>query len=173
MGDDGIDNTEIVNLLLEYGANPNIVDETGWTPIHAASHFHPEAIPLLLDYGANPNVYTKNGDTVLHLFSSSHSVSDTKIFKLLLENIDNKLCYSKNNDGNTPLTELAISGSTKCIILLLNKCNYSKNEMKLLHEILINKLSKIKNYNTEWSIQIQKDILKFLHMEFMLQNSRL
>ncbi|KAG1458553.1 hypothetical protein G6F56_006373 [Rhizopus delemar] len=59
---------EMVQTLLEMGADPNERDNAGWTPIHeAALRGRVEIARLLLDHGANVNV--KGGpdsDTPLH-----------------------------------------------------------------------------------------------------------
>lgn len=49
----------IAQLLLEAGANPNISDCYGYTPLHnAAMNSAPDLIRLLLTYRANPNMFT-------------------------------------------------------------------------------------------------------------------
>ena len=55
---------EIVSELLKNGANPNLQDTNGNTPIHEASR-QPEAMKLLLDEGINLNLEIRNqlGDT--------------------------------------------------------------------------------------------------------------
>lgn len=47
--------TDLAALLLEKGANPNLQDSSGWTPLMtAATYGNYEATQLLLDAGANP-----------------------------------------------------------------------------------------------------------------------
>lgn len=62
-------NSDGVRALLALGANPNLADDQGRTPLHIAvskpwSHW---ACPLLLDAGADPNARDASGDTPLHL----------------------------------------------------------------------------------------------------------
>ena len=45
-------NAEIVRLLLGRGANANVVDKNGWTPLSLT--WTTEVEHLLLDYGASP-----------------------------------------------------------------------------------------------------------------------
>ena len=55
---------KVCELLLEYGADVNIMDENGSTPLHAASyHGHDDIIILLISYGADINIKNKIGDT--------------------------------------------------------------------------------------------------------------
>ena len=51
----------VVGLLLEFGANPNIADNLGWYPIHAASENGNVAIVTdLVKHGASANVRDEN-----------------------------------------------------------------------------------------------------------------
>ena len=55
-------NQPIIKLLLDAGADPNGVDEFGWTPLHtAAGGKQTEMMELLLDHGANPNKASNQG----------------------------------------------------------------------------------------------------------------
>jgi ankyrin repeat protein len=66
-------NVQAVQVLLEHGANPNIPDGWGNTPLHyAASVLADEKVfSLLLDKKANPNVRNRNGQTPLDLVKRS------------------------------------------------------------------------------------------------------
>lgn len=52
----GAGNFSRVKLLLESGADPNVVIPTGWAPIHQAIYENIEILRLLLEHGANPNL---------------------------------------------------------------------------------------------------------------------
>ena len=58
-GDKG--NIEILKKLINSGANPNIQDKIGFTPLHHCSHRN--QIEYLLSVGANPDIKNKYGNT--------------------------------------------------------------------------------------------------------------
>ena len=56
----------IVKLLLSAGADPNLPDDEGETPLHvAAFEGTMETVHLLLQHGANPDAATEDGKTPL------------------------------------------------------------------------------------------------------------
>jgi ankyrin repeat protein len=68
-----IGGTNVVGLLLKYGANPNTVDTEGNTPLHRAAGdlAFEETFTLLLEHKANPNVRNQYGQTPLDLVKSA------------------------------------------------------------------------------------------------------
>lgn len=59
---------QIVNLLLQHKANPNLKDKQGFSPLHfAVIKGHHEVATLLLKSGANPNAENRKGETPLSL----------------------------------------------------------------------------------------------------------
>ena len=73
----------IMVLLLEHGADPNLSDCDGETPLHLAARYGREkAIYVLMQYGANANSRTKAGLTPLHVAVVQDNV---KAVKMLLQ----------------------------------------------------------------------------------------
>jgi len=74
-----------VKLLLEYGANPNVIDGYGeYSPLSAASMRNQiETVKLLLDYGADVNYRYNKSETALTV--ATKGCKHFKIVQLLLE----------------------------------------------------------------------------------------
>ncbi|MGD8586822.1 MAG: ankyrin repeat domain-containing protein [Chloroflexota bacterium] len=59
---------ELTSLLLEYGADPNLLDDSGNTALHHAARWdRVTTIPLLVEHGASLNVQNVAGKTPLDL----------------------------------------------------------------------------------------------------------
>ena len=74
---------EGTEFLLKQGADPNITNSLGETPLHqAADNAQYKIAKLLLDYRANPNAQQNDGDTPLH-----HAAfrGDFNMLKMILE----------------------------------------------------------------------------------------
>jgi len=57
-----VDNPDIIKILIENGANPNIQNQNGYTPLMKAVQFSDqEKASILLDLGADPNISNKQG----------------------------------------------------------------------------------------------------------------
>jgi ankyrin repeat protein len=82
--------TEIVVMLLDAGANPNVPDNDGYTPLHDIAEMEdcPPArmmLKALLAAGADPNLReSKNGWTPLHITVMSDDHDDLDIAEELL-----------------------------------------------------------------------------------------
>lgn len=110
-----------VNILLEYGANIETVEDTGgFTPlITAVYHGFTDIVTLLLEYGANVEASTNNGETSLMLAASSGNI---EIAHLLLEygaNMD-----SKDVRGYTPY-DTAVNSEEEAMIEFLKEYTLS------------------------------------------------
>jgi ankyrin repeat protein len=92
-------NTTIAKVLLEKGANPNVVTRAGETPLLQASRKGTlSMVKLLISYGANPDIYDENNDSPL-LWAAYYGHLDTTIF--LVEN--NADVYHVYKDGRDVL----------------------------------------------------------------------
>jgi ankyrin repeat protein len=108
--------TDIVEFLIEKGADPNIPAANPFrvAPIHssvASNNF--EITKLLLDNGANPNAKQQNNITPLH--SAAH-LGNSEITKLLLERGADP--NATMDDGKTPYDMAKEKNSSEVMILL-------------------------------------------------------
>ena len=121
---------EMVELLIEKGANINMVSEDGPTLLHYAAAFSDkrEVVELLIKEGANVDAVDDNGNTPL--FSAALS-GKREMVELLIEkraNVD-----AVNKVKNTPLHAAALSGKREVVEFLIEKganinaVNESKN----------------------------------------------
>ena len=75
-------NPAAVKLLLGAGANPDVCDNAGATPLHrATAQRHYPAMKVLLDAGADPTIHDNQGRTPLQL---AHNFSGTAILEAAL-----------------------------------------------------------------------------------------
>lgn len=92
---------EIVQMLLEAGADPNQKSKDKFSPlINACDKYRPnlEIIKLLFEYGADPNIQDNDGSTPLHIAVRNDSSEITEL--LLTNGADPNI---QDNMGNTPL----------------------------------------------------------------------
>lgn len=109
-------NISMVTQALKNGANPNVQDKWGNTPLHivAGKIVSAGMIVLLVQYGADPNARDRCDDTPLH--EAARFKSEVSMALLLQSNADPTI---KNRLGITPL-QLAVSqGLTASISMLL------------------------------------------------------
>jgi uncharacterized protein len=72
---------EIVRLLVENGASPNVPQEGGWVPLHEAARIgDPEMVTALLEHGADPQLRNDDGKTAADMARAS---GHEEIVKLL------------------------------------------------------------------------------------------
>jgi ankyrin repeat protein len=91
----------VIEALLRYGANPNIQDAAGNTPMHLAipQEVHSEALSLLLAVGRDPNIRNGDGNTPLHQVVSLGRAP--AVIQVLLHSGADVALH--NNLGQTPL----------------------------------------------------------------------
>ncbi|CAB0042407.1 unnamed protein product [Trichogramma brassicae] len=82
----GNENQEMVQILLEYGTNPNLTNELGKTPLHyAVGSQNRNIVRVLLENGANPNVVDEDGLTPLHYIFKERSVYDEGLMEIFFK----------------------------------------------------------------------------------------
>ena len=107
---------KIVKMLLSAGANPNVQDNDGDTPLLlAAREGHNNIVKILINENADLDIKNNNGDTALALASYRNH---QEIAKLLLETQANPNIQAK--DGSTALS-FALKNNNKELITLLIK----------------------------------------------------
>jgi ankyrin repeat protein len=113
-----------VKKLIERGADPNVRDYLGYTPLHfAAYEGHAEVARLLLNHGADPNAKTISGETPLHL-AVMHTSMYCDVVQVLLERGADP--NAKSSTGFTPLHLAAFRGN-RCAVELLLKYGADPN----------------------------------------------
>ncbi|GFT73185.1 tyrosine-protein kinase HTK16 [Nephila pilipes] len=108
---------DILDLLLESGANPNIIDGSGLTPLHyACLNNRPLTVDVLVNHRANPQLRaTETGWVPLH-YAAFHGYAD--VVKMLLSL--NCPSHPRSNYNETP-SDLAMKNNHKdCLSLLMN-----------------------------------------------------
>ena len=94
------DNPDLVLLLLDHGANPNLIDSDGWTPLMCAVYEgYDDCIRILVSHHADIHARDKDGDDVLSWALQSRGGART--IRLLLQLGTDPNAQSK--DGVTPL----------------------------------------------------------------------
>ncbi|ORY07620.1 hypothetical protein K493DRAFT_295428 [Basidiobolus meristosporus CBS 931.73] len=77
--------TSIVQTLLQNGANPNVADKIGWTPLMWATNGHQDVIvATLLKYGASMKVKSFKGRTVTD-FANHSLVNENGQYQRIME----------------------------------------------------------------------------------------
>ncbi|KAJ1074602.1 hypothetical protein K5549_001297 [Capra hircus] len=126
---------ELVQQLLERGADVNFQEEWGWSPLHNAVQVGREDIvDLLLSHGAEPCLRKKNGATP---FIIAGIVGNVKLLKLLLPKIaDVNEC---DVNGFTAFMEAAVYGKVEALRFL-----YSNGAEVNLHRKTLEDQERIK-----------------------------
>ena len=89
--------------LLEKGANPNIVDSAGNTPLHyaAITNFDLQTLRAVIRHGGHCDKGNVLGETPLHFAAYNHSLKATSVIETLIECGANP--NRQDRRGNTPL----------------------------------------------------------------------
>ena len=92
--------TEVLQLLLHSGADPDAGSKSGLTTVHQAARMgHAKALQLLLQSGANPHTADSNGWTAVFWAAAG---GHTKALQLLLQSGASPNAVAK--DGDTPVS---------------------------------------------------------------------
>jgi len=104
-----IGRTDIANLLIVWGANPNVRDNRGFTPLHLAVWAgHDQTVKLLLENNALADTTEDFGRTPLHLLAlSPHQDAALTIAEQLL--VYGSYPKKKDQFGFTPIDYLKIT----------------------------------------------------------------
>ncbi|AKT34475.1 Ankyrin repeat [Pyrobaculum sp. WP30] len=106
-----------VARLLAAGADPNVRDPDGETPLHiAAEQCRADLAELLLKHGADPSARDNQGKTPLHIAVGGRCGA---VVELLLKHGADP--NARNKEGRTPLHSAAISGNVKLAEILLSR----------------------------------------------------
>jgi ankyrin repeat protein len=106
-----------VKQLLAAGANPNIADQYGRTPLYyAAVSGNKEIVKILLDYHADPNRADNDGRTPLH--DAAGRSGNKEIVQILLDYGADP--NSADKYGTTPLLLAAEYGHKEIVQILLD-----------------------------------------------------
>ena len=109
---------DVVKILIVGGANPNMSDKYGSTPLHLATiRGHTDVVQLLLENGAMPDMPDKEGKTALH-WAATANFGRQQVVELLL----NRGAKPNMADlhGRTPLHVAAMRGHKDVVQMLLN-----------------------------------------------------
>ncbi|NRO95999.1 hypothetical protein GWC77_08630, partial [Paraburkholderia sp. NMBU_R16] len=104
-------NIEFAKALIDHGADPNVRDELGNTPLHLAAGRGMEILSQLLAAGADPSATNHRGATALF------DARSPDVVHLLLRagtSID-----ARDENGNTAIMRLAQSGTRPTVLALL------------------------------------------------------
>jgi len=104
-------NHDAVIILLQRGANPNLCNDAGVSPIHLAATLNDDkAVKILVQYGADINIVDKTGSTAAMYAASSDNI---KTIEYLINHNAN-LDIINNNGMN--IIDFAKSSSNKNIL---------------------------------------------------------
>ncbi|XP_076395542.1 uncharacterized protein LOC143265743 isoform X1 [Megachile rotundata] len=126
---------EIVNILLQNKANPNMTGDKGFTPLHYAVKFsHLKVVMVLLSKGTIYNAVSDDGKTPLDFAADKNII---KLLKLVSE-------LFKNVTTNNPriINELNKIKDINMMKAIMGACN--KERQSLIVTAMINKFSKVK-----------------------------
>ena len=106
--------TEIIDMLVNIGADMNAKGEDGETPLHwALFNGSVEAAMHLMEIGADRDNLNDKGNSLIHVASSSPDIMEYFIKSNMDVNVKNKL-------GRTPLHLASFTGNVEAIRMLVS-----------------------------------------------------
>ena len=114
-------NNTMVEFLLQNGADPNLKDNEGLSPVHICSDFgNMPYLRLLVQYKADVNLTNQDGKTPLHICASKGNVPYAEFLILRGAHIN-----SLDNDDRTPLIAAVTVPGNSAIVewLIFNGAN--------------------------------------------------
>ena len=106
---------ECVHLLLERGANPEIADNAGWTPLIYAAYFSTDTAVMEDLLAHRAAIDARNGRGVTALYLASAMGHDGQVKYLLQRGADKSIA---TQSGYTPLRIAQVKGFASVIALL-------------------------------------------------------
>jgi len=144
---------EVVEVLIEYGASVNAVNNLGFTPLLWLSSSPKnnkkkitEMISLFLENGANFRLTTMKGETALHLAASKGNV---EVIQALISS-SSALINSVDLEGNTPLHKACLAAQDT-IVSITNERGLKETMALLIH---MNALHSIRNSKGETPLEL-------------------
>ena len=108
---------DVVDLLLSKGADPNMENTNGLSPLHrAANHGSKDVVKLLLGKGAEPNKTDRDGRTPLHWAALRNFDGVAKLLLNTGAELD-----KADKDGRTPLHHAAWNNHEDVVKVLLDE----------------------------------------------------
>ena len=121
---------EILEALVDNGADVNAVDDTNVTPLHTAARFNKaRSIHVLVEAGADINARSSGGRTPLH--HAAFTLSHGALLALLRRGVD---VNAQDENGETPLHDAAREGGTQGAADVVNSLLRSGADETILNE---------------------------------------